>query len=91
MSWFVYMVEARTGELYTGVTTDPDRRVSEHNVSDRGARWCKARRPVALVWLEEAEGRSEAQRREAAVRRLKRVEKLDLVAECKHPLLAKSS
>jgi putative endonuclease len=68
-SWFVYMVRCRDGSLYTGATTDLERRVTAHNAG-RGARYTRARRPVRLVWHEPVDGRSAALRREAALKRL---------------------
>lgn len=85
MGWFVYMVRCVDGTLYTGVTTDVERRVCEHNgltaaASAKGAKYTKVRRPVTLVYQEMAEGRGEAQRREAALRQLSKSQKEDLVS-----------
>ena len=77
--WFVYILRCVDGSFYTGITTDPDRRLAEHNGSDRlGARYTRARRPVRLAYLEEIPSRSEAARREAAIRKLGRVGKVNL-------------
>lgn len=78
--WYVYMLRCADGSLYTGVTTDPDRRLREHNEGRLGARYTRARRPVALVYLEEAADRSLACRREALIKALPRDEKLALLA-----------
>ena len=78
--WYVYMVACRDESLYTGVCLDPEQRVEEHNTSPRGARYTRARRPVTLVYTEAVETRSEAMRREIAIKRLKREEKLTLIA-----------
>ena len=75
---FVYMVECADGSLYTGWTTDPDRRIKEHN-DGRGALYTRWRRPVELRYLEEAPDRSAAQRRENAIKKLSRQKKLSLV------------
>ena len=78
--WWVYLVRCSDRSLYTGVTTDLVRRVDEHNGRQPGgARYTQARRPVALVWSERCTSRSEAQRREAAVRRLSRRQKDRLI------------
>ena len=67
--------------LYVGVTTDLDRRLQQHNGQlAGGARYTKARRPVALVWSDACDSRSEAQQREYALRRLSREQKLALIA-----------
>jgi len=74
------MVECADGSLYTGWTTDPERRIKEHNAG-RGALYTKWRRPVNLTYLEEVEDRSTAQRREIAIKKLTRQRKLALIEE----------
>ena len=76
--FYCYMVECADGSLYTGWTTDPERRVKEHNTG-RGALYTRWRRPVELKYLEEVPDRSTAQRRENAIKRLTRKKKLQLV------------
>ena len=71
MPWWVYLVRCRDGSLYTGVATDVERRVAQHNAG-RGARFTRARRPVTLVHREPAPDRGTALRREAALKRLHR-------------------
>ncbi len=80
MSWFVYIVQCADGTLYTGVTTDVVRRVFEHNsgVKGKGAKYTAARQPVTLVYQEPCVDRSTAQVREAALRRMSRLQKLQL-------------
>ena len=78
-AWFVYMLRCADGTLYTGITTDVDRRVAEHNGdSGLGARYTRSRRPVTLAHVEPARDRAEAARREAAIKRLDRAHKLAL-------------
>lgn len=78
-AWFVYMLRCADGTLYTGITTDVDRRVVEHNGgSGLGARYTRSRRPVTLAHVEPARDRAEAARREAAIKRLDRAHKLAL-------------
>ena len=80
-AWFVYMLRCADGSLYTGITTDVDRRVAEHNGDGvLAARYTRSRRPVELVYVEAAASRSEAARREAAIKRLDRARKLALCA-----------
>jgi len=71
----VYMLRCADGSIYTGYTTDPSRRLAEHN-SGRAARYTRSRRPVALVYLEELDSRGEALRRELGIKRMKKEEKL---------------
>jgi putative endonuclease len=75
---FVYILECADGTLYTGWTTDLERRLKAHNAG-RGARYTRSRRPVTLVYREEVADRSTALRREAAIRRLRRSAKLELI------------
>ena len=80
-TWFVYMLRCADGTLYTGITTDIDRRLAEHNgEAGLGARYTRSRRPVALAYSEPADGRAEASRREAAIKRLDRASKQQLCA-----------
>ena len=72
------MLRCRTGQLYTGCTTDLERRVREHN-SGNGSRFTRSRLPVAVVYKEELPSRSEALRRERAIKGMQRSEKLRLV------------
>jgi predicted GIY-YIG superfamily endonuclease len=78
--WFVYVVRCRDGSLYTGISTDVEARVARHNAG-AGARYTRARRPVALLYVERKRSRSTALRREHAIKGLSRAAKLDLVAE----------
>lgn len=77
--WFVYILRCADGTLYTGVTTDVARRVAEHNASLRGAKYTRVRRPVSLARQEAFPDRSSACVREAAIKKLSRAEKMDLV------------
>ncbi|XGI84428.1 GIY-YIG nuclease family protein [Halorutilales archaeon Cl-col2-1] len=77
-SHYVYVVECSDGSLYTGYTTDVERRLEEHNSGD-GAKYTRGRTPVKLVHEEEYGSRSEAMRREHEIKQMSRDEKLDLV------------
>ena len=79
MGWVVYVLKCRTGELYTGCTTDLERRVRQHN-SGVGSKFTRSRLPVTVVYREELGSRSEALRRERAIKTMKRGEKVRLVA-----------
>ncbi len=74
----VYILQCADGTLYTGWTTDLERRLRAHN-NGQGARYTRSRRPVRLAYQEEQPTRSAAQRREAAIRRLPRADKLKLI------------
>lgn len=79
-AWYVYMLRCADNSLYTGITTDIERRLDEHNRSDRlAARYTRARRPVSLVWQEQHLDRSSALKREAALKRLSRSAKEGLI------------
>ncbi len=84
MAWFVYLLRCADGSLYTGITTDLQRRLHEHNHSAAGARYTRARRPVALHYYEEAADRSEAARREYQLRRRSATHKRQLGDEDRH-------
>ena len=74
--WFVYIVRCADKSLYTGITKDVERRIEEHNNDDSlGAKYTKARRPVALVYQETCESRSDATKREYEIKQLTRKEK----------------
>ena len=77
MNW-VYMLRCGDGSLYTGWTNDLPRRVRTH-AAGRGARYTRSRLPVELVYTEILPTKSEALRREAALKRLSRAEKLELI------------
>ena len=79
MSYFVYMVECSDKTLYTGIAIDLKRRIDEHNLSDKGAKYTKVRRPVNLVYSEEFGDRSSASKREYAIKKLSRKQKLELI------------
>ena len=79
MTWWVYILRCADGTLYTGATNDLDRRLAAHNAG-RGAKYTRARRPVALVYREEAADRRAALQREAALKKLARAAKLRLIA-----------
>ena len=78
-SWFVYILQCADRTLYTGITTDLERRTREHNQGKAGAKYTKARRPVELIYSESAESRSEASSREARIKKLSREGKLQLI------------
>lgn len=76
--WYVYMLRCGDGSLYTGSTTDVARRLREHQ-SGTGAKYTRSRPPVTLAYTEKAPDRSAALRREAAIKKLSRRQKLELI------------
>ena len=66
--------------MYTGITTDVERRLKEHNETSKGAKYTKARRPVSLVFQEEAADKSVAAKREYQIKQMKRQTKEALIA-----------
>ena len=76
-AWSVYVVRCADGTLYTGVTTDLDRRLAQHDAG-RGAAYTRGRGPVALLYSRRGFTRSDALKREAAIKSLPRVGKLAL-------------
>ena len=74
-TWFVYMVCCADATLYTGITTDLEKRIKQHNSSRGGAKYTRGRRPVALVYFEEVANRSLASKREHYLKKLSSKEK----------------
>lgn len=68
--WYVYMVCCSDGTLYTGIAKDLEKRIEAHNSGKNGARYTRTRRPVKLVFAEEAGSRSAAARLEYRIKRL---------------------
>ena len=80
--WKVYMVRCSDGSLYTGVTTDINRRIHEHNKTKKGSKYCRSRRPVKLAYVQgDFENRAHAQQREREIKRLSKKEKEALISK----------
>ena len=79
MAYCVYILECSDKTLYTGIAVDIEKRLQEHNESDKGAKYTKARRPVKLVYAETSKNRSSASKREYAIKQLTREQKLRLI------------
>ncbi len=75
---FVYVLLCEDGSLYTGVTKDLNARMKLH-MNGRGARYTRMHRPKKLVYVEELDSRAEAMKRERSIKRLKHIQKLELV------------
>jgi putative endonuclease len=76
---YVYIVECADGTLYTGWSYDPVARLKQHN-SGRGAKYTRSRLPVRLVYTETLPDESAARRREIALKKLTRAQKMKLAA-----------
>ena len=81
MNWFVYIAACSDGTLYTGITTDVDRRMAEHNAG-RGSKYARSRLPVRAVWLEAQPDKGKALSREYAIKQLSRAQKMALIESC---------
>ena len=77
--WFVYMVKTKSGKLYTGITTDIDRRFSEHQSGKKGAKYFRVDPAQEIVYREQLENRSQASVREAQIKKMRRESKLALI------------
>ncbi len=75
--WVVYMLECKDRSLYTGITDNLPKRLQAHRMG-RGAKYTKGRAPLTLRYLEDCEDHSQALRREIAIKKLTRQEKLVL-------------
>ena len=81
MSWYVYLLHCKDDSYYTGITTDPKRRLLEHNEDDKkAAKYTRARRPVSMVYFELCQSRSEAGSREYEIRKLTKIKKVALAS-----------
>jgi putative endonuclease len=79
-NWWVYILRCRDGTLYAGVTTDPTRRLAQHNAGT-ASKYTRARRPLTMVYRERAKSHGDALRREIAIKKLPRTAKDALVAK----------
>ncbi|HIE24644.1 MAG TPA: GIY-YIG nuclease family protein [Anaerolineales bacterium] len=77
MPFFCYILECADGTLYTGWSTDPNRRTKTHNAG-RGAKYTRTRRPVKLIYSEELPDRSSAMKREVEIKKYSRKRKKKL-------------
>lgn len=76
-----YILKCSDGTLYTGWTNDIEKRLRAHN-EGQGAKYTRGRTPVELVYLEDFETKQEAMKREAAIKKLTKEDKLHLIAVC---------
>jgi len=77
--YYLYIIKCADKTLYTGITTDLKRRVTEHDSTKLGAKYTSSRRPVKIVYSKKFKNRSTASREESRIKKLKRVDKLKLI------------
>ncbi len=77
--WFVYIIQNEKGHLYTGITTDVERRFKEHSNSKKGAKYFRGSIPVEVVFTKKFKDRSSASKYECVVKKMARSEKLKLI------------
>ena len=80
--YYIYILRCSDGTLYTGYTNNLENRLDLHN-KGKGAKYTRGRTPVELIYFEEFEDKIEAQKREYALKKLKRSEKLILIEKSK--------
>lgn len=78
--WFFYLARCADDSLYAGVCVDVQARFATHNAG-KGAKYTRSRLPVVLAYSEQLDSRSEAQKREAEVRKWQRAKKEELIAD----------
>ena len=77
MMWYVYILRCGDDTLYTGITDDVEKRLAAHRAG-KGAKYTRGRSPLELVYVEEQPDKSAALRREIAIKKLPRKEKMEL-------------
>ena len=79
-AWLLYVLKCRDNTLYTGITTDVSRRVEQHN-SGSASHYTRSRIPVKLIFSEPCRGRSQALKKEYAMKQLSRKEKEEYIRD----------
>lgn len=83
VTWYVYVLLCENEHLYTGISTDVERRFKAH-VAGKGARYTRSNKPVKVLGQSRCDDRSSALRREYAIKQLSAADKLSLVADWSH-------
>lgn len=81
-NWYLYILRCGDGTLYTGITTDVEKRLEVHR-SGKGAKYTRGRAPLELVYREVCGSHSDALKREMAVKKLTRIQKEAIIAQCR--------
>ncbi|TLS76387.1 GIY-YIG nuclease family protein [Mariprofundus erugo] len=76
--WFIYLIRCRDGQLYTGITTDVERRLSEHRAG-KGAKYLRGRTPLSLAFSQQVGSHSDALKMERSIKKLSKTEKEKLI------------
>ena len=79
-TWYLYILRCGDGTLYTGITTDVEKRLAAHRAG-KGAKYTRGRSPLELVYQEELPDHSAALKREHEIKRLSRAEKEELIGQ----------
>jgi putative endonuclease len=77
--YYLYILECQDKTLYTGITTDLQRRIREHNNRKVGAKYTRGRRPVKLVFSKKFKSRSAAQKEESRIKKMTSMEKIEII------------
>jgi putative endonuclease len=80
-SWEVYIIVTESGKLYTGITSNIEKRFKAHQNEKTGARFFHFSPPEKIVYREKMSNRSEASKRENAIKKMSRIEKIALIEE----------
>ena len=83
MSWYVYILQCSDKSLYTGITNNKERRLNQHNAG-KASKYTRTKLPVDMVYSEPAADRSTATKREIAIKKLTRLQKLALIQSKGH-------
>lgn len=81
LPYYVYIVHCNDGTLYTGIALDVEKRVIEHNLSPKGAKYTHSRRPVALAYSEIYKDKNAALKREITIKKMSRLQKNKLITQ----------
>ncbi|MCF7980527.1 MAG: GIY-YIG nuclease family protein [Pseudomonadales bacterium] len=80
--WFIYLIECANGNLYTGITTDVERRFHEHRSnSSKSAKYLRGKGPLRLVWRQEIGDKSTALKTEIKIKQLSKVDKKRIIKQ----------
>ena len=82
-TYYVYILECEDGSFYTGISTNPEKRLKEHQGLKSGAKYTKAHKPIGIVYLETQVDRSAASKREYEIKQMTKAQKIELVQSYK--------